>query len=423
MKRVFTAILAVVTFAQAANAQSEIKNERLAREKSTISISFDIDSQKSSVSNMLKEVITPYLSSNADTLWLSPVEIFGKGRFKRERQEKHIDGDKNWVLGEGQVMRGSTYNYTYKGSVEPWMKRATLSINRSIVGCSKCDVISRNEAVAEANLFVIPPFVLDELPRRWDFAQEELAVKFKVSKVDIDHSIFDNEVTFSNILSVVDKIHSNPHYKIDKIQVSGFASPEGTTKFNAWLGENRAKALIDYIIAQRPNYGLTYENFEVVNGEENWSELREVLVASNMSKKSDVLAIIDNAELSREAKKLRIKAIDGGRTWNKILTDIYPHLRSARYLALYYDSTKDDTFEVINKANAMLNDGKPAEAYELAMTVADDERTFNTIGSALMSQGKFKEAIVWFEKAVKNNNPSAQKNIDAIVAEYGPLTK
>lgn len=423
MKRVFTAILAVVTFAQATNAQSEIKNERLAREKSTISISFDIDSQKSSVSNMLKEVITPYLSSNADTLWLSPVEIFGKGRFKRERQEKHIDGDKNWELGEGQVMRGSTYNYTYKGSVEPWMKRATLSINRSIVGCSKCDVISRNEAVAEANLFVIPPFVLDELPRRWDFAQEELAVKFKVSKVDIDHSIFDNEVTFSNILSVVDKIHSNPHYKIDKIQVSGFASPEGTIKFNAWLGENRAKALIDYIIAQRPNYGLTYENFEIVNGEENWSELREVLVASNMAKKSDVLAIIDNAELSREAKKLRIKAIDGGRTWNKILTDIYPHLRSARYLALYYDSTKDDTFEVINKANAMLNDGKSAEAYELAMTVADDERAFNTIGSALMSQGKFKEAIVWFEKAVKNNNPSAQKNIDAIVAEYGPLTK
>lgn len=423
MKRVFTAILAVVAFAQAANAQSEIKNERLAREKSTISISFDIDSQQSSVPNMLKEVITPYLSNNVDTLWLSPVEIFGKGRFKRERQERHIAGDKRWALGEGQVMRGTTYNYIYKGSVEPWMAKATLGINRSIVGCSKCDVISRNETLAEASLFVIPPFVLDDVARRWSAAQDESTVKFKVSKVDIDNALFDNEAAFSKILAVVDKIYSHPHYKADKIQVVGFASPEGTTEFNAWLGENRAKALVDYIIAQRPNYSLTYENFEVVNGKENWSGLREALCDSNVAKRDAVLAIIDNAELSRETKKQHIKAIDGGRTWSKILTDIYPHLRSARYLALYYDSTKDSAIDTINKANAMIRDGKPAEAYELAMTVASDDRAYNTIGVALMAQGKFKTAISWFEKAVKSGDKSAQKNIDAIEAEYGTLTK
>ena len=93
------------------------------------------------------------------------------------------------------------------------------------------------------------------------------------------------------------------------------------------------------------------------------------------------------------------------------------------YLALYYDSTKDSAIDTINKANAMIRDGKPAEAYELAMTVASDERAYNTLGVALMAQGKFKTAISWFEKAVKSGDKSAQKNIDAIVAEYGTLTK
>ena len=409
----------VVAFAHAANAQSEITNEVLTRHKRTISISFDVDSKQSEVSNMLKEVITPYLYNSADTLWLAPVEIFGKGRYKRECQENHLNGNKGWDLGEGQVLKGSVYTYNYKGGVEPWMAEAKLNIKRTVVGCSKCEVVQRNERVAEANLYIIPPFELDEAARRWDFGQDDLAVTFNVSKVDIDHTIFDNEQTFGKLLSAVDKIHSNPHYKIDKIQVSGFASPEGSVAFNAWLGENRAMALINYIIEQRPNYGLTLDNFEIVNGEENWSELRKVLTESNLPKKDEILAIIDNPELQRDAKKRQIKAMDAGRTWARMLKEIYPKLRSARYLALYYDSTKDDVVEVINQANEMIRQGQLSEAYDLAMSVSGDERAYNTIGVALMAQGKFEKALTWFEKAVNQGSAAAQKNINAIEAEYG----
>ena len=413
----------VMAFAQLANAQSKIENERLSREKRTVSVSFVVESKESRLSNMLKEVITPYLYNNSDTLWLKSVEVFGKGRFKRERQEQHLKGNKRWERSEMQVMRGESCRYNHKCRVEPWMAKATLSIKREIVGCSKCEVIERNEQIAEANLFPIPPFVLDEALRRWNFGQEELAVKFKVSKVEIDHTIFDNEATFQKLLSAIDKIHGNPHYKIDKIQVTGFASPEGTAKFNTWLGENRAKALIDYIIAQRPNYGLTHENFEIVNGEENWSELRDVIANSEIAKRDAVLAIIDNNELDRESKKQRIKALDGGRTWSRMVNEIFPHLHSARYLALYYDSTNDNTAEVINSINAMIHEGRLTEAYNKAMSIAEDERVYNTIGVTLMAQGKFEEAIVWFERAVQHNSQAAQKNIDAIVAEYGQITK
>ena len=125
---------------------------------------------------------------------------------------------------------------------------------------------------------------------------------------------FNNEITFEHILAAVDKIHSNPNYKIEKIQVSGYASPEGSPEFNTWLGENRAKALIDYIIEHRPDYGLTHETFEIVNGEENWIGLRKILVASNMDKKNDVIAIIDDSNIQGEAKKTKIKNMDGDQT-------------------------------------------------------------------------------------------------------------
>ena len=221
----------------------------------------------------------------------------------------------------------------------------------------------------------------------------------------------------------MDKIHSNPDYHIEKIQVSGYASPEGRSDFNTWLGEHRATALIDYIIEHRPHYGITRENFEIVNGEENWKGLCKVLEDFDMDRKDEVIAIINNPDLNGESKKIRIKSMDDGHTWQKMLKEIYPHLRSARYLSVYYDSTGDNAVEVINEANRLIDEKRYIEAYELAMMVKTDMRAYNTIGVSLMGMGKFNEAIQWFEKAAQNNCPSAQQNIDAIYNEYGKDVK
>lgn len=420
MKKLFTIILvALATFSQA-SAQALITNESLTREKRKVTVNFDIDSRENSVSSKMKEVLVPFIYNGTDTTWLSTVEVYGKGRFKRERQTNHINGNKDWTLGERQVIKGDVYTYTDVVDVEPWMASANLAVRRYIVGCSSCgDDKYADIYVTEQNLYPIPPYVITDASRKWDFGQDELEVIFKVSKIEIDSTVFDNEITFEHILAAVDKIHSNPNYKIEKIQVSGYASPEGAPDFNTWLGENRAKALIDYIIEHRPDYGLTHETFEIVNGEENWSGLRKILVASNMDKKDEVIAIIDDTEIQGEDKKIKIKNIDGGRTWQKMLREIYPHLRSARYLSVYYDSTDDNAVEIINKANSLIRENRFEEAYEMAIQVSSDMRAHNTIGVALMGQGKFQEAKAWFKKALDGNCPSAQKNIDAIEAEYG----
>ena len=426
MKKLFAAVMMMFGAVLLSDAQTVISNESLTHDGTNVTVTFDIDTDVKDLPSNRKEVIMPYIYNGKDTIYMDVVEIYGKGRYKRERQVNAIEGDKDWELGDNQTLKGEVYHYRAQVPLKRWMNPANLGIRRQLVGCA-CEKEWGEENITEGvPLFEepalparrIPEYVLVDASRAWDFGQDELEIIFKVSKIEIDSSVFNNEVTFGKILAAVDKIFSNPYYKIDKIEVAGYASPEGRPAFNKWLGENRAKALIDYIIEHRPQYNLTRDNFRIRNGEENWVGLRRVVAASDLEHKERVLQIIDDENIPGELKKDKIRWIDRAKTWKQMLKDIYPHLRCARYLAVYYDSTNDEAVDIINQANQMIREGKYAEAYEHIKPVDNDMRAYNTVGVALMMQGEFEKAMPWFEKALEANTPSAQQNIDAINAEY-----
>ena len=425
MKRIITAIAIFFCFCTLVGAQTDITREILVAEGDSVKVSFSVDSERG-VPKRRKEVIMPYIYNGRDTLFFDVLEVYGKGRFKRERQEKHIAGDRDWELGDNQILRGSIYEYTSSVPLKRWMKSATLGIRRQLVGCA-CEKDLLDEDVLNDSVFQEPPlpprripeYALCDASREWDFGHDELEIIFKVSRIEIDSSVFNNEVTFGKILDAVDRIFSNPFMKLDKIEVAGYASPEGPPDFNTWLGENRAKALIDYIIKHRPQYDLTTDHFRIRNGEENWEGLRRVVAASDMKRKEQVLEIIDNDTIPDERRKIWIERIDNGWVWRRMLDEIYPHLRCARYLAIYYDSSDDHAVEIINGANAMIREGNHAQAYEALQGVREDMRAFNSIGVALMLQGRFEEAMPWFERAVSEmESAQAEQNMAAIRGEY-----
>ena len=424
MKRIVFAVFMVLGMAGSVAAQSKITNDKIEQNGDFVVVTFDVATEDNSIPSNRKEVIIPYLYCGKDTLYLDPLEVYGKNRFKRERQEYHIAGDKEWNLGENQVMRGESYQYSAQAGLKRWMKPAQLGLKRQMVGCA-CendipDQMLGQFAFQEPELPArrIPAPVLKDVPQLSMIEGDDMEIIFKVSKCEIDPAVFNNDVTFGKILAAVDKICTDPDLKVEKIQVSGYASPEGTPAFNRWLGENRAKALIDYIIENRPQYGLTPDNFEVVNGDENWSGLKRLLKDSDIEAKDKVIGIIDDATLKSEDKKLKIKEIDGGKVWKEMLDEIYPHLRSARYLAVYYKSADEGSVRNINDSNELLRNGFAEEGYALVMKESHDARSHNTIGAALMLLGKFEEAVPWFEKAIGIYPEQAKANIDAIMAEY-----
>ena len=425
MKKIFAIAVLMAGMTAVTDAQTVIRNETMTQDGNNVTVSFEVDTDQTDIPSRRKEVILPYIYNGKDTLFLDVVEVYGKGRFKRERQENAIDGDKTWDLTGNQILKNEgVYSYSSEIPLKRWMTSANLGIRRQIVGCA-CESDMADENLSEGvALFEepqvqrrIPEYALTEASERWDFGQDELEIIFKVAKVDIDHTIFNNQVTFTKLLAAVDKIFENPEYKLEKIEVSGYASPEGSESFNNWLGENRAKALINYVIGQRPQYGLTIDDFRVINGDENWTGLKKLLADSDVDKKEEVIAVIDNEELSNARKKAAIKAMDGGKVWKEMLHKIYPYLRCTRYQAVYYESTVDNAAETINKSNELIRAGKYAEAQKTVETVQDDDRSYNTIGVALMMQKRFEEALPWFSKALEAGSPSAQKNIDAVNAE------
>lgn len=426
MKKIFAMTLMLLGSVALSDAQTLVSNETMTQDGKNVTVSFDVDTDRTDIPARRKEVILPYIYNGKDTLYLDALEIYGKGRFKRERQENAIAGDRQWGLRENQTLKNEgIYSYISSVPLKRWMKSANLGIRRQMVGCA-CEKDMTEENLAEGvALFEeptvqrrLPAFALAEIERKWDFGQDELEIVFKVSKTEIDPTVFNNEITFGKILDAVDRIHSNPDYKIEKLHVAGYASPEGPPEFNEWLGINRAKALISYIIERRPDYGLTEEDFEIHNGEENWEGLRRVLAQSDIKEKDAVIAIIDDKDIPNERKKLRIEELDNGWVWDRMLKEIYPHLRSARYLAVYYDSTDDVLVEKIRKANELINEGKYEEAYQLAEAYKEDPRAANAIGVSLMMQKKFEEALPWLEKAKERGCEAAAANIESIKAEY-----
>ena len=426
MKKVIALAMFIFAVSATMSAQTRISNESMTHDGSVVTVSFDVDTDVKDLPANRKEVIMPYIYNGKDTLYLDVMEIYGKGRYKRERQVNHINGDKTWELGENQVMKGEVYNYSSQVPLKRWMKSANLGIRRQLVGCA-CEKEFEDQMLAnDVALFQepqlparrIPAYTLVDATKEWDFGQDQLEIAFKVSKIEIDSTVFENEETFGKILAAVDKIHSDPNYKIDKIEVAGYASPEGRPGFNNWLGYHRAKALIDYIIEHRPEYNLTMDNFRIVNGDENWEGLKWAIEKYDFEHKDKVLQIINDETVPTELKKDKIKWIDHGKTWKFMLDEFYPRLRCARYLAVYYDSADDHAVEIINQANALIREGRYQEAHDNLRKVKDDARAFNSIGVALMMQGTFEEAMPWLEKALEYDHHEAQSNIDAINAEY-----
>ena len=426
MKKIYAIMLMALGTVLISNAQTVVSNEKMTQDGKIVTVSFDVDTDQTKIPSRRKEVILPYIYNGKDTLFLDALEVFGKGRFKRERQENAIAGDKEWGLGENQILKKEgVYEYVSQVPLKRWMKSANLGIRRQIVGCACEKDLSEENLAEDVALFEepvverrTPTFALAEVERKWDFGQDELEIVFKVSKAEIDPTVFNNEITFAKILDAVDRIHSNPNYKIEKLHIAGYASPEGPPAFNEWLGINRAKALINYIIEKRPEYGLTEDNFEIHNGEENWEGLRRVLAQSDIPQKDEVIAIIDDVNIPNERKKLKIKELDHSRVWNRMLKEIYPQLRSARYLAVYYDPSDDALVEKVKQANSLINEGKYEEAYSLVEKYKDDSRAANVLGVSLMMQKKFEEAMPWLKKAAEGGCEAAQVNIETINAEY-----
>ena len=121
MKKVFAAVVLMLGIAAVTDAQTVIRNESMTHDTDSVTVMLEIDTDQTNLPSQRKEVIMPYVYNGKDTLFLDVIEVYGKGRFKRERQVNAINGDKDWELGENQMLKNEgIYKYESRIPLKRW---------------------------------------------------------------------------------------------------------------------------------------------------------------------------------------------------------------------------------------------------------------------------------------------------------------
>lgn len=161
----------------------------------------------------------------------------------------------------------------------------------------------------------------------------EAYVIFETGKSVLLPGIGQNTAELANICKSIDYVKDEPTASIDKIMVTGYASPEGSEITNNRLSKTRSDALVDYV---KVLYKFDDNLFTVKSGGENWDGLVDAIAKSNLtdSEKRDIRDIINNNS-NITTRKNKIKAYNGGQVYKYLLTEVYPGLRRTDYRIAY----------------------------------------------------------------------------------------
>lgn len=163
-------------------------------------------------------------------------------------------------------------------------------------------------------------------------------------RINIDEHYLDNAFQIYRIRNIL--THSP---QIDSITIYAYASPEGTLSRNKWLSERRAEKARDFILANLPeSSSLKPENIYLRPMGENWEGLEAELEANYHLRNRDRVLKIIHSNIPTEVKKQRLKRLDNGYTYNRIIRHHMHKLRVATWICLYtpYIDMTIDTLEV-----------------------------------------------------------------------------
>lgn len=282
----------------------------------------------------------PQLVSATDTCTLPQVSIKGRDEYLAYERRLAVmsAGEKRaytkpYMVEKGNKRRSDTLNYHCTLLYEPWMAAARLRVQRDECGCGETALMGIESIADTVTLertslppVVTPPLVyvepaIEKVKSRE--VQAEAFLDFAVNKVDIRPEYMNNHRELAKIHALIDELKSDSAIVVKRLDIIGYASPEGTLAVNKRLSEGRAVALRNYLASR---YDFPQDLYHIVFGGENWEGLTKALRSIEMEDKAEVLEIIETVpiESGRESKLMQLH---GGAPYRYLLKHVFPGLR------------------------------------------------------------------------------------------------
>lgn len=312
------------------------KNAERVGEDLVITLKADISSLEISRNQSL--IYTPLVENGDSVRALTPIVINGKVRHilyeRMERSGKEELEIRRYNDTEQQV------DYLARTPYADWMETADVTMVMDDCGCGwKALSQNRNKlfALDFAEPVAIAPMLVYVKPAPEAVKARHLDgsayLDFPVNQITIYPDYRNNSVELKKIQQTVEAVKNDPYATITSLSIKGYASPEGTYKGNAYLAENRAKALLNYV---KEHYDLSGVELSVDYEPEDWEGLEAAIEEGNLPDKEELLAIIRADEPADwDAREWKLKVLNGGTSYKILLRDVYPALRHSDYRVNY----------------------------------------------------------------------------------------
>ena len=363
---------------------------------------------------------------------------------------QEVLGDPVTYVGEKAKENGKTVNYkkggTYKQSCSfdyvPAMRKSELYLRfEAKVGKKVIEIPDLKIAdgvVATSELAEAKDNKTAATPDKFQRVIQELTeadIKFLIQSAELRSAETKSEGV-KNLQAAIKDAKEAERKEISKIEVAGYASPDGGMSLNENLAKNRQKAAANFL---KKNLKKNKVNTAIESNitAEDWEGFRKAMENSNMQDKDLVLRVLSmySDPEEREAQIKNLSAVYG-----TIAEEILPALRRSRLiLTTNLIGKSDDEIREIAKKDASqlsveellyaatLTEDKAEKLaiYKQAADQYNDYRAWNSMGQIYFSNGDVAEARRCYSKAleIQPNDPDVNYNAGVAAIADGDLAK
>ena len=359
-------------------------------------------------------------------------------------------GEPITYVGEKAKENGKTVNYknggTYKQSCSfdyvPAMRKSELYLRfEAKVGKKVIEIPDLKIAdgvVATSELADARDNKTAGTPDKFQRVIQELTeadIKFLIQSAELRSAETKSE-SVKNLQAAIKDAKEAERKEISKIEVAGYASPDGGMSLNENLAKNRQKAAANFLKKDLKKNKVNTAIESNITAED-WEGFRKAMENSNMQDKDLVLRVLSmySDPEEREAQIKNLSAVYG-----TIAEEILPALRRSR-LILTTDliGKSDDEIREIAKKDASqlsveellyaatLTEDKAEKLaiYKQAADQYNDYRAWNSMGQIYFSNGDIAEARRCYSKAleIQPNDPDVNYNAGVAAIADGDLAK
>ena len=260
--------------------------------------------------------------------------------------------------------------------------------------------------------------------------KQEANIKFLIAQSTLRTSELES-VGMKDLIAVLKEINDNTEGRVlDALEVSAYASPDGSYKLNERLAERRQDVSADYLKQQLKKIKMDAD-IRTRYTAEDWDGFQELIQASSLQDKQIILSVLSMYK-DPEEREQQIRNMSA--IYTDIKDGVMPELRRARLMVNYEvigrsdveildqyksDPSKLSLEELVYGATMLVE--TPAEQKQWNETIArlfpNDYRAFNNLAGLAYQEGDYQTAINYLSQAKNINTRAAEVNTNlALIA-------